>query len=66
MPYEFAGTVSHDQRFFINHHFLCAILVMGESKHKEVSVSRIEVEGPDAHSGHVGVILLPDVEVDLH
>ena len=39
---------------------------MSKSKHQEVSVPGVEVEGPDAHSGHVGVILLPDVEVDLH
>ena len=66
MPYEVTGTVSHDQRFFINHYFLCAILVMSKSKHQEVSVPGVEVEGPDAHGGHVGVVLLPDVKVDLH
>ena len=38
---------------------------MGEPEDQEVGVAGVEVQGADAHGGQVGVVPLPDVEVDL-
>ena len=39
---------------------------MGEPEDQEMGITGIEVQGADAHGGQIGVVLLPDMEVDLN